>query len=194
MMMSHEVEIHTTQWLKGDERAYKSVFDYYYPRLLAAGYRIRKNSEECEELAMNVLFKIYQHKTHIQQVLNLEDYLYGMLRQEISRMARKKILQTQTLDGVEERSHHTNIDSHFNLKELQFRYEEALSKIPPKRLEIFLLSREQGYSYEQISKLQNISVNTVRNQISSALKLLKSELHEYSDILPLLVLAAFLKR
>jgi RNA polymerase sigma-70 factor (ECF subfamily) len=194
-MMSHSVEVFTAQWLNGNERAYKGVFDHYYPRLFAAGYRLRKNSEECEELAMNVLLKIWQHKAHIQNILNLEDYLYGMLRQEISRMVRKKVLRTQVLDVAQEHDFFTTIvDSPFNVKELQQRYEAALSKIPPKRLEIFLLSRDQGYTYQEISQQQNISSNTVRNHIASALKLLKNELHEYSDILSLVVLLTVFKR
>ena len=193
-MMSNSVEAYTAKWLNGDERAYKGVFDYFYPKLLAAGYRMRKNSEECEELAMNVLLKIWQHKANIQGVLNLEDYLYGMLRQEISRMVRKKVLQTQEL-GVEEEHHDfTTVDSQLNIKELQQRYEAALSKIPAKRLEIFLLSRDHGYTYQEIGEQQNISSNTVRNQIASALKLLKTELHEYSDMFPLIVLITVLKR
>jgi RNA polymerase sigma-70 factor (ECF subfamily) len=193
-MMSHSVEVFTAQWLNGNERAYKGVFDHYYPRLFAAGYRLRKNSEECEELAMNVLLKIWQHKASIQNILNLEDYLYGMLRQEISRMVRKKVLQTQEFDVAQEHDFFTTVDSPLNFKELQQRYEAALSKIPPKRLEIFLLSRDQGYSYQEISQQQNISSNTVRNHIASALKLLKNELHEYSDILSLVVLLTVFKR
>jgi len=192
--MSHSVEIYTDQWLNGDDRAYKGVFDYYYPKLYAAGYRMRKNCEECEELAMNVLLKIWQHKESIQNIINLEDYLYGMLRQEISRMMRKKILQTQQLDLVEQHQISIEVDSQFNLKELQRRYKIALSKIPAKRLEIFLLSRDEGYTYQEIGRQQNISSNTVRNHIASALKLLKNELHEYSDIFPLIVIIAVLKK
>ena len=192
--MSHSIEVYTAQWLNGEERAYKGMFDYYYPKLFAAGYRMRKNSEECEELAMNVLLKIWQHKGSLQNVLNLENYLYGMLRQEISRIVRKKMLKTQELDLAQEHIIFSALDSPFNLKELQQRYEEALSKIPAKRLEIFLLSRDHGYSYKEISQQQNISSNTVRNHIASALKLLKNELHEYSDIFPMIVLITILKR
>jgi RNA polymerase sigma-70 factor (ECF subfamily) len=193
-MTSNLVEVYTAQWLNGDERAYKGVFDYYYPKLFAAGYRIRKNTEECEELAMNVLMKIWQHKAGIQNILNLEDYLYGMLRQEMSRMLGKKMLQTQDLDEVAESRFFTAVDSQFNLKELQHRYAVALSKIPPKRLEIFLLSREQGYTHQEIGQQHSISSNTVRNHIASALKLLKTELHEYSDLFPLIFLITIIKR
>lgn len=192
--MSHSIEVYTAQWLNGEERAYKGMFDYYYPKLFAAGYRIRKNSEECEELAMNVLLKIWQHKESLQNVLNLENYLYGMLRQEISRIVRKNMLKTQELDLAQEHIIFTILDSPFNLKELQQRYKEALLKIPAKRLEIFLLSREQGYTYKEIGQQQKISSNTVRNHIASALKLLKNELHEYSDIFPIIALITILKR
>ena len=192
--MSQLIEVYIRQWLSGEERAYKEIFAYYYPKLFAACYRMRKNSEECEELTMNVLLKIWQHKADIHNILNLEDYLYGMLRQEVSRVARKKLLQTQDLDREEHARFFTSIDSQFSVKELQNKYKLALSKIPAKRLEIFLLSRDEGYSYGEIARKHNISCNTVRNHIASALKLLKNELHEYSDIFPLIFLIAFLQR
>ncbi|KAB7430036.1 sigma-70 family RNA polymerase sigma factor, partial [Bifidobacterium longum] len=56
--------------------------------------------------------------------------------------------------------------------------------LPERCREIFLLSRIEGLKYKEIAERLDISVNTVENQISIALRKLRSELKEY---LPLLV-------
>ena len=85
---------------------------------------------------------------------------------------RKKGLQTEQLkpydtygiideDDLQERS------------EIEARLWTAIDSLPEKCREIFLLSKRDGLKYEEIAIELGISENTVRNQISKALKILK---------------------
>lgn len=47
---------------------------------------------------------------------------------------------------------------------------EALDRLPEKRRRIFIMSRRDGMSHEEIASELGISVRTVKNQISRALK------------------------
>jgi RNA polymerase sigma-70 factor (ECF subfamily) len=49
----------------------------------------------------------------------------------------------------------------------------ALDSLPPKCREVFILSKRDGLKYEEIAEELGLSVNTVRNQISKALKIIK---------------------
>ena len=49
----------------------------------------------------------------------------------------------------------------------------AIDSLPEKCREIFILSKRDGLKYEEIADELGLSVNTVRNQISKALKLIK---------------------
>lgn len=49
----------------------------------------------------------------------------------------------------------------------------ALDSLPEKCREIFILSKRDGLKYEEIAQELNLSVNTVRNQISKALSILR---------------------
>ena len=53
---------------------------------------------------------------------------------------------------------------------------EDFYKLPPRRREIFNLSRKEQKSYKEIAILLNISEKTVENQISEALKYLKKNI------------------
>lgn len=55
-------------------------------------------------------------------------------------------------------------------------YKKALTKIPPRALETWKLSREEGLSYPEIAQTMGVSVKTVETQISKALKILREEL------------------
>lgn len=49
----------------------------------------------------------------------------------------------------------------------------AIDKLPPERRKIFLLSKRDGLKYQEIADELHISVKTVENQISKALKSLR---------------------
>ena len=57
--------------------------------------------------------------------------------------------------------------------QLKSLYERAVQILPPKRREIFLLSRHDGLSNKQIAHHLNISVKTVENQMTAALSSLR---------------------
>ena len=64
------------------------------------------------------------------------------------------------------------IDAH-NLQEY---IDRLIDELPPRRREIFNLSRKEQKSYKEIAILLNISEKTVENQISEALKYLKKNI------------------
>lgn len=60
----------------------------------------------------------------------------------------------------------------------------AISRLPPKRREVFRLAREEGLTYKEIAAVMGISAQTVANQMSSAMTELKRALEPYLDIAP----------
>jgi RNA polymerase sigma-70 factor (ECF subfamily) len=60
--------------------------------------------------------------------------------------------------------------------------------MPPKRQEIFRMSREQGLKNKEIAEKLQISIKTVENQMSQALKFLREELTDYQTFILLFLL------
>ena len=61
-------------------------------------------------------------------------------------------------------------DDDFDGSAEESRIWEALDRLPEKRRRIFIMSRRDGMSHEEIASELGISVRTVKNQISRALK------------------------
>jgi RNA polymerase sigma-70 factor (ECF subfamily) len=84
------------------------------------------------------------------------------------------------LDHLKNRQNITNQDEsvgEIEFKELNNRVALLLDKLTPRQKEIFLLSREKGLTHEEIAKELNISTNTVKNHLVTALAFLKSNLN-----------------
>jgi RNA polymerase sigma-70 factor (ECF subfamily) len=60
--------------------------------------------------------------------------------------------------------------------ELNEKVQTLLNELTPRQKEVFLLSREEGMSHDEIAKKLNITVNTVKKHISNSLSFLKSKL------------------
>ena len=105
-------------------------------------------------------------------VFTRKSYLYMMVRNRCLDHLRKKKITTASLKpydtyGIiddayaQERSH------------TEARLWTAIDSLPEKCREVFILSKRDGMKYEEIAEELGLSVNTVRNQISKALKTLK---------------------
>nr|WP_199077710.1 sigma-70 family RNA polymerase sigma factor [Pedobacter sp. ASV19] len=180
---------HIEDWVNGNEMAFKFVFDYYYPRLLATSLKLVDKQEDAEEMVMNALLKIWQHKHRINDIQHLKKYLFGILRQEISGLSRKKVLLTEDIEDVPLQNLGTVDHPEFSLKDLQFHYRMALEKLSPKQREIFLLSRGSEMSQQEIADSTGLSVNTVNNHISASLKIIRKEMQDYPDVIVLILIS-----
>lgn len=181
VMTKENVNVFIDAWINGDEESYTNIFDYYYPRLLSAALNLVKNTDDAEELVMNVLLKVWQLKNRIQDIRDLDTYLFGILRQEISGLSRKKILLTETIDGIPLQNLGSVDHPEFSLRDLQLQYQAALNKLTPKQREVFLLSRDEQMSQQEIADHTGLSVNTINNHITSSLKIIRKELQSYPD-------------
>ena len=61
--------------------------------------------------------------------------------------------------------------------------EKAKSHLSPRQKEIFELNKEYGMSISEISSNLSVTEQVVRNQLSAALKFLRTELRQYYPLL-----------
>ncbi len=164
--------------------------DYYIPRLMVFSAQMVHNNEDAEELVMNTMLKLWQHKNRLSDVLKLDDYVFAILRQEIVGRSRKRVIVQVPIEDVALNKLGSVQQSEFTLQELQTRYHIALNKLTKKQREIFLFSREQDMSQQGIADRLGLSVNTVNNHMTAALKVFREEMKDNPEILLLILLAS----
>lgn len=80
-------------------------------------------------------------------------------------------------------------DRHIFFRDLKRIIEDAVDKLSPQRRKIFLLSRENGLTVPEISQQLNLSVNTVKNTLISALVEIRRHLKNSGYEFPILLLS-----
>jgi RNA polymerase sigma-70 factor (ECF subfamily) len=77
----------------------------------------------------------------------------------------------------------TSATEQMEADELQEQINQAIDGLPERCRMIFLLSRFEDMSYKEIAQKLDISVKTVENQISKALKVLRDVLGPFLSLL-----------
>lgn len=163
----------------GDEKAMQELFRLYQSKLYTYIYHITKSKEISEELVMDIFTKIWMARELLDDVQNLDGFLYRIAKNKaidfLRAAAKEKRLQALLLAQMEN-SKAAHPDEKVILKEYELHLKQLLQNLTNQQQLVFNLSREQGLSHQQIASKLNLSKNTVKNHIVAALKHLRHHL------------------
>lgn len=173
---------------EGNKKAFAKMFRYYYPLLCNYANIFCKNHSISEEVVQEVFIKIWENREKITIKTSLEKYLYISVKNASYNYFRDNFRHILSeMEGIDIPFNQYN---YIEFEELKNICEKAISELPPKCKEIFLLSREKGMSYRQIAEAKGISYKTVENQLGIALKKLRADLGPYINIVYCLLIAS----
>lgn len=159
-----------------DPIAFKKLFDSYWKKVYRTALQKLPREEDASDITQDVFYIIWKNRGYWHVKNNIEAYLLSMLRHKIYDFyARKDRLPVFIpLNEQEEYWDYSFRDGEQDdyAEENQL-VKKEIDAMPDKMREVFLLSRFENLSAQQIADKLGISVQTVRNQISSALKRLK---------------------
>lgn len=165
----------------GDREAFSVLYRKYWPALLDAAYRRLKSVEVAQELVQDLFVSFYLKRNTLEVKESLSAYLHTALKYKVLNQIRADIVRNKyhqhTLSSPA--SVHADPSEIYQIRELQQQYEKAISELPEKCREVFLLSREENLSHQQIATQLGISVNTVEKHIGKALKIMRKNLLNY---------------
>lgn len=156
-----------------DQLAYRQLFIMYYDKLFRFAIGFTKNKELAEEIVSDVFINIWRRRAHIGEIANLKLYLYVSAKNitfnYLKKLHREKLTDLNEVD-VEPETPFADPAQVMISKEMNLRLKAAINELPPQCKLIFILVKEDGLSYKQAAKLLNLSVSTIDNQLSIALK------------------------
>ncbi|HET55385.1 MAG TPA: RNA polymerase sigma-70 factor [Ignavibacteria bacterium] len=179
-MVSENVNTDPIKLLKkGNMLAFDSIYNKYSKRLYGFVLRFIKNEADAEEIIQEVFLKIWEGKEKIDPRASFESYLFTVSYNTTMSLLRKRANEVKYVEFIKYRQHVLNeneIIDDIHYKELTIKLNELLNQLTPRQKEIFLLSRKEGLTHNEIAQKLNISSNTVKNHFISILKFLKSGL------------------
>ena len=163
---------------KGQEQGIKLLFEHHFGPLCVVAHRIVQNQEAAKDIVQDVFVRLWTHrkKLHIQS--SLHAYLKrSVVNASIDHQRRYYEKNKASLDTLQEtESTADSIEAKLEGQELKIQIDKAVECLPERCRLIFVLSRYESYSYRQIATELDISVKTVENQMTKALRILREQL------------------
>lgn len=163
-----------------DEVSYKKLFFCFFLPLKSFSFAIVKSRELAEEIVSDVLIEIWARRKQLTEIEDLKMYLYVSVRNASFRKLQQiKKSTTLSLDevSVEFAAVYENGEGLLLTQELAEKIDAAIQQLPQRCKLIFKLAKEDRLKYKEIALLLNISVKTIDQQVSIALKKIAEVLH-----------------
>jgi RNA polymerase sigma-70 factor (ECF subfamily) len=166
---------------------FERLFRAHYSPLCAYANQFLKDQDASEEVVQEVMFRVWTNRSNLVIETSLKSYLFRAVRNGCLNVIKHHSVR-QEYRNWKEQSAQENQESREEemiASELEIKIREAIDQLPLERRKIFILSRYDGMTYNQIAEKLEISPKTVENQMGKALKTLREELRDY---LPWLIL------
>ncbi|MGV3589663.1 MAG: RNA polymerase sigma factor [Adhaeribacter sp.] len=165
---------------ENNELAFDEIYNRYWATLFSQAYKRLGSKETTEELLQDLFTKLWVNRHQITLTGSLSAYLavsikYLVLNQVAKEAVRTRFAITQKQVQV---THNNLTEETIISQELEGLVAQEVAKLAPKCKSVFVLSRFNQYSNKEIAQELNISEKTVENQITKAIKLLRTGLKE----------------
>jgi RNA polymerase sigma-70 factor (ECF subfamily) len=154
-----------------------------------------KDFETAKEIVQDAFISLWEKRETIDMNRPVKSYLTMVIHNKCTNYLRDNrkfdhyILQVENLLEIPE---YDGADTMIEY-ELKSKIDFAISELPEKCREIFVLNRFENHKYQEIADKLQISVKTVETQMSKALQHMRTRLAEYISIFAVLIISYFCK-
>lgn len=169
---------------KGSRSAFRAIFDLYEKRLYAFVFSITKSHYSTEELLQEIFIKLWQQREKIDTSLSFNAFIYTIARNltynHLRKIANRENLRQELWRNI---SYLNDVENQLIFSEYEDILEDILEQLPQKKRSIFILSRQEGKSNQEIADLLGISRKTVKNHLWKTMKIIKAQLQPHLGVL-----------
>jgi len=165
------------------------IYVIYFSRMKRFAKEYVLSDEDAENIVQDVFMLLWEKRDVLEVQVSLVPYLFSLVKNKCLDYLRRKVVVEEYKQELSVKLFSLELmDYSFSSdEEIEMLVTNAVNKLPDRCREIFIKSRVEGKKYREIAEELNISVNTVENQMSIALKKLRVELKDYLSLLLFLI-------
>jgi RNA polymerase sigma-70 factor (family 1) len=179
--MEREEKMLLSRLKTDDQLAFNEIYHGYWQKLYRHTCRKIKSNEIAEEIVHDIFADLWFRRHTIEITISLNAYLFQsasyLAYRHIKKLKNKDIFineMAKVMEGEVYTAHHQS-----EYAELNQMLTSSLSLLPDRCRTVFEMSRFRQLSHREISEEMQITVKTVENQITKALRILKVSLKDY---------------
>jgi len=160
-----------------DRKAYRALFEAFYTPLYRYTVLLIRDTETAYDVVQEVFAKLWEVRATLDEGKFLKALLYQITRNRTLNHIRDHKKKMTDWDSVPEPigEHEMSIVDQIDAKMLHQKLEGWISELPERRREVFILSRHDGLSHDEIATILDISPRTVNNHLGFALTELRQK-------------------
>jgi RNA polymerase sigma-70 factor (ECF subfamily) len=161
----------------GDRVAFEQLFRSRYALLAGYAARLTGSRDAAEDIVQEVFIGVWYRHDSLPDADKLGPYLHRSVRNRAINHIRDRRRTEPLPDGDDAGpALAPEVETGLDDADLAAALDAALAALPPRTREVFLLSREQHLTYNEIAVTLDISVKTVETLMGRALRALRATL------------------
>ena len=159
---------------RGDESAFTRVYNSYHVKLFRYFYKKTNSNDISIELVQLSLIKLWRFKHTLSELYSLDTQIFNIARTTLIDFIRQEAVKKQKLIQLTAENKVNQLVHPDQSFEITDYFNNLIETLPPTRKKVFILIRIKGLSYAEIAQYLAISVHTVEDHMSKALRHLKN--------------------
>jgi RNA polymerase sigma factor (sigma-70 family) len=156
---------------------FRRLFECHFIPLVKYSYTITKDKEQSKDIVQSFFAGLW--KDHrIDEIESFEVFAFHAIKNKSLTHLRDTRRFVRGVPELPVDAHDPMHDQHFP----KYLLEAAILGLPEKCREVFVLSKQDGLTYEEIAETLNVSVKTVEKHISTGLQKLKEKLAPHKGL------------
>jgi len=170
--------------INDEEEAFCSLYAKYKPKIYRFILGFLKSEAVTEDICQDVFTLIWKNRKYLDPNASLQSYLYTISRNRVLNYIRDNS-QKHFLDDLVLSEAIDSGDDTFekvSANELEQVLQQAINSLTDRQKEVFLLSRNEGFSHQEIALKLGISASTVNEHITNVLKFIQKHLNKHYGV------------
>lgn len=157
------------------EEGFKLLMQKYQQRLYGQIRRMTLNHDDTDDVLQNVFIKVWNHLGQFREQAQLSTWLYRIaMNESLTFLNQKKRRGAEALATESGIAAQLRADSHFDGDEIQLKLQAAVSALPEKQKQVFLMRYYDELPYEEMSRLLGTSEGALKASYHHAVKKIES--------------------
>ena len=178
----------------GSEDAFTELYHLYNPKLSAFLRRLARSEYIAEEMVQETFLRLWVNREKLREVEQASAWIYKIASNVSYTYLRTEANRRKILERVTTTHETESFLPALDARQLDLIIRQAVDKLPERRQEVYRLSREQGLSHQEIAERLDLSVNTVKNQVTASLKFIYEQISKETGLSLLTLIILLLKK